>query len=134
MSIKAAALRDDVKEIINDQPLIVYRYILAAGDGVTTGQSWQEDGSSYRGRKDTMGRSVWYTQRNILGEAGQRMYTLLLPYTANAVTDFAVGQKVKLINLGGTSEGEFILAWVDIYRDSSGDIWKIECNLEEYQG
>lgn len=132
MVMKAGPLRKDIKSIIDDQPLIVHRYILLAGDGVTTGNSWSWAGS-WRGRRDTMGRSVWYTQRNELGEAGQRMYTLLLPWTANN-REIEVGQRVELYSLAGTSEGEYILTWVDINRDSYGNIWKVECSIEEYQG
>lgn len=132
MSIKASPLRTDVKSIIDDQPIVVHRYVLMAGDGVTTGNSWSWAGS-WRGRKDPMGRNVWFTQRNILGEAAQRTYTLLLPYTAG-ISDITVNQRIELNTLGGDSLGTFIITWVDEHADSSGNVWKVECNIESYQG
>lgn len=132
MSINAAPLRDDVSFIIGEQPIVVHRYVLLAGDGVTTGNSWSWAGS-WRGRRDPMGRNVWFTQRNVLGEAAQRTYTLLLPYIANN-NPIKPQQRIELNDLDGNSMGVFLVTWVLAYTDSSGDVWKVELNLEEYQG
>jgi len=132
MSLKAARLRPDVQDIINDQPIVVHRYVLLAGDGVTTGNSWSWAGS-WKGRRDTLGRDVWFAQRNVLGEAAQRTYTLLLPYTADA-NPITVGQRLELYGLTGASLGVFLVTWVLAYQDSSGAVWKVELNIEEYQG
>ena len=130
MTIRASRLRKDIKNIINDQPIMVYRYILITGDGVTTGNSYQAAGS-WRGRIDTLGRNVWFAMENRMGEAAQRMFNLILPYNAEGID---VNDKVELFNLDGSSAGVFIVVWVEKFADSSGVVWKVECNIEGYQG
>lgn len=83
---------------------------------------------------DPMGRAVWYTQRGVVGEFGQRVYTLLLPYTADNSTVIDTNQLIELRTPSGTSLGQFIVDWVDRYYDDAGNMWKIECTVEGYQG
>uniref|UniRef100_A0A6M3XCU5 Uncharacterized protein n=2 Tax=viral metagenome TaxID=1070528 RepID=A0A6M3XCU5_9ZZZZ len=130
MPIYASPLRSDVAYMIDDQPIVFHRYILITGDGVDTGNSWQWN-ASYKGRIDPLGQNVWFSQKNVLGETAKRVYTVLLPYTAVGLD---TGDKMELYTIGGVSRGTFTVLYVDEYYDSSGSAWKVEANVERWQG
>jgi len=130
MTIDASPLRDDVAYMVDDQPIVFHRYILIAGDGVDTGNSWVWN-TSYLGRMDQLGRNVWFSQKNVLGEATMRVYTCLLPYTAVGIEP---GDKMELYTTGGTSRGTFTVLYADEFYGSDGDAWKVELNIERWQG
>ncbi len=127
MGIKTARLKKEVKRIIEDQPIMVHRFILL-DEGYEDAPSWSNEVSwpfswvaSWRGRLDTLGREVWQVLTSEAGTTAQRSFTLLLPYMSSGhpKTD----DLIHLYDLDGNYLGEFKVNMCIPYD------WKTEVNV-----
>jgi hypothetical protein len=128
--MKTSEKRDAMAYMIDDQPIVIHRYALLSGDGVTSSFSWSWAGS-WKGRKDTLGREVWFTQDGpVTARSAKRSYNVIIPYSADWPTTPKMGDRIELIDTDGNSEGVYLVNNSTEYKDG-GDIWKVDLNVQE---
>lgn len=127
MGIKTSRLKRETKKIIEDQPIMVHRFVLV-DDGYSDKPSYAHAISwpfswiqSWRGRIDTLGRETWMVMTSEAGTTAQRSFVLTLPYMegGHPKTD----DMIELYDLDGTKLGHF-----KVNMCTPND-WKTEVNV-----
>ncbi len=128
MPIKTTRLRRDIKKIIEDQPIIVHRFVLV-DDGYSDPPVWSGEVSwpfswsnSYQGRIDTLGRETWLVMGSEAGQTAKRSFTLLLPYMASGYPK--TDDMILLYDADGDLIGDFRVNMAITYP------WKVEVNVQ----
>jgi len=128
--MKLSEKRRLMKDMIDDQPIVIHRYVMISGDGVTSGYSWSWSGS-WKGRRDTLGREVWFTEPGpVSSRVAKRSYNVLIPYTKEFPVTPTMGNKIELVDMNGVSEGVYLVNNATEYKDG-GDLWKVDLNVQE---
>jgi hypothetical protein len=119
-----------VNEMINDQPIVIHRYVLLSGDGVLSAFSWSWAGS-WKGRRDTLGREVWFTEAGpVTSRAAKRSYNIVVPYSSDWPATPKMNDRIELVDTAGVNEGTYIVNNSTEYKDGA-DVWKVDLNVQE---
>jgi hypothetical protein len=111
---------------------VVHRYVMYGGTGISGPLSWSWSGS-WIGRVDPMGRQVWFTQFGPAStNVAKRSFTVLIPYSSVWGNYPELGDKIELKDSDGVSKGTFRVNFSTPY-EIDGDVWQVECNVEELQ-
>ena len=93
-------LERELIRYVNESPIIVTRYVLYAGDGYSTGNSWQFL-DSFRATEQGLPRTTWFPVATD-GVGTKHLSQLFVPVSSVGGTAPAVGQRIVLATLGGT--------------------------------
>lgn len=125
-------LRKSIKKSIKHQPIVIHRYVIYGGSGVLGPLSYSWSGS-WVGRIDPMGRQVWFSQTGPAStNVAKRSFTVQIPYSSVWGNYPEMGDKVDLRDTDGVSKGIFRVNYSTEY-EIDGDVWYVECNVEELQ-
>lgn len=131
--LKAARLRKQVARIIEHQPIVLTRWVRVSGNDITLGAEpsygWQ---SSWRTRRDPMGRNVWGTMPATVGTAAEQTTTITLPYVANQSPP-EPDDLVILLDVNGNSLGRFLVVHNLSWMDDTGAVWKYDLTVQDAQ-
>jgi hypothetical protein len=96
--MKLSEKRALVNAMIDDQPIVIHRYVLQSGDGVSTDNSWSW-GGSWKGRRDTLGREVWFTEAGpVTSRMAKRSYNVIIPYSSDWPTTPKMNDRIELVD------------------------------------
>lgn len=114
ISAEAARLQDETLARAEGNPVLVSRYLLTGGDGIVSAHiySWWD---SFRAEMSELARSVWFAITTD-GQSSKHIFFLTVPASALGTVAPAVGQKLYVLNLSGTSYGPFKVNFVDPLR------------------
>lgn len=130
--MKLSEKRALVNAMIDDQPIVIHRYVLQSGDGVSTDNSWSW-GGSWKGRRDTLGREVWFTEAGpVTSRMAKRSYNVIIPYSSDWPTTPKMNDRIELVDTDGTSEGVYLVNNSTEYKDGA-DVWKVDLNVQEME-
>ena len=93
-------LERELLRYVNESPIMVSRYVLYAGDGYSTGNSWQFL-DSFRASEQGLPRTTWFPVSTD-GVATKHLSQLFVPVSSVGNVAPAVGQRIILYTLGGT--------------------------------
>ena len=128
--MKLSEKRKLVNSMIKDQPIVVHRWVMLSGDGVSSAFSWSWAGS-WKGRKDTLGREVWFTMPGpVTARSAKRSYNVVIPYSEDWPSTPKMNDKIELVDTGGNSEGVYLVNNSTEYKDGD-EVWKVDLNVQE---
>ena len=131
--LKAARLRKQVAHIISHQPIYLTRWVRVSGNDIALGDEpsygWQ---SSWRTRRDPMGRNVWGTMPTTVGTAAEQTTTITLPYVAGQSPP-EPDDLVILLDVNGNNLGKFLVVHNLPWMDNLGDVWKYDLTVQDAQ-
>ncbi len=127
----AAKLIKVLKRIIGQQPIVVERWVLTSGDGVSIANAWSFY-YSWEGRMDSVARGTWNTLMSNAGQTTTAVFVLTVPAVTGQDAPMSE-DKIVLHYPTGVSLGTYRVITKQDFSDSEGVLWKHELTVETLQ-